>query len=280
MTSNDVQRLKNDLLVEFGLFLAPLEELVRSTPAPTVDQCRSAVRRYIEGQSAWSAAVRKFRKQISYPNLPPGFLDLFHLDYEITGPTPYTTSAHLYAISGQIDVPSILASLNETLKKMRAKVYAHLDAIPVVWEAEVFKGTSPLAVYFRIKEVMGTAKTRIDYADRYMKDDIFPLYLRDLDRGLSIRLITKRGDNTHGVTHLHPVAILAKAEFRAFELIEVSPKNMHDRKLRVDDQIFVIGSGVSTGGKPPEYANEFAPADSSPTGHAEFDAVIASGTVV
>jgi hypothetical protein len=152
--------------------------------------------------------------------------------------------------------------------------------IPVVWEAEVFKGTSPLVVYFRIKEVMGTAKLRIDYADRYMKDDIFPLYLRDLDRNLSIRLITTKGDNIYGATHLRQVVTLAKAEFRAFELIEVSPKKLHYRRLRVDDQIFVIEPSISTGGKPAEYANEFAPADSSPAGHAEFDAVIASGTVV
>lgn len=186
----------------------------------------------------------------------------------------------LYDFTRPIDVPKIVGSLKSTMDQMKTLVYGYLDMIPVEWEAETFDGTSPLAVYFRTREVLSTAKSRVDYFDRYMNRDIFDLYLRDLPSNLSIRLVTTRGTGDYGVVHLEPVARLAKAELQSFQLVEVDPKNMHDRKLRIDDQIFVIGSGITLGAKHPEHANEFAPADSSPKGHAELDALIRSGTLI
>ena len=109
---------------------------------------------------------------------------------------------------------------------------------------------------------------------------MFPLYLRDLDKNLEIKLITTKGKADYGVMHLQPVATLAMAEFPNFQLIQVDWKNIHGRKLRVDNQIFLIDPTITPAGIPQSYSNEFALADSTQAGHDTLDELIRKGTVI
>jgi hypothetical protein len=124
---------------------------------------------------------------------------------------------------------------------------------------------------------MATATRRIHYLDRYLDTDFFHLYMRDLNRGLEIRLSTTKGKASYGVANVSSVSRLAAVEFANYQLIECMPADLHDRNLRVDDFVFFLGPSAKDAGTQP---TNFSPADDSPMGHAVLDAIMARGCVV
>jgi len=118
---------------------------------------------------------------------------------------------------------------------------------------------------------------RIHYFDRYLKKDIFPLFLNEVSREIEIRLITTRGNQNFGVHHLTPVSNLARQEVTNYQLIEVSQSDLHDRNLRVDDSFFSLGPGVDRAGMA---LTNFNPSDSTATGHQSLDSLISRGAVI
>ncbi len=98
-----------------------------------------------------------------------------------------------------------------------------------------------------------------------------------MENTVSIRLVTTAGNAQYGVASVAAVSNLARRQFNDYQLIEVSPNDLHDRNLRVDDQIFSLGPGVARAGMA---LTNFGPSDSSLEAHNEFDRIIASGRVV
>jgi hypothetical protein len=125
-----------------------------------------------------------------------------------------------------------------------------------------------------IRDAMMTARSRIHYFDRYLSADFFPLYMRDLSRAIEIRLVTTAGDNDFGVQNVGPLAKLAAVEFGNFQLIRCEPSDMHDRNLRIDNNIFFLGPSVNAAGRSP---TNFALSDSTPKGHLVLDAILSKG---
>jgi hypothetical protein len=272
----DVVRLKNEFIMEFALWIAPVEEIARQPDEPTLDAFRLAIVRFDQGTHSWNQSVQRFRQQVQYPLIPPGLGSVYSYAHDQIG----SIYSGLYSKGVANGLTERKEYLRQLLDQIKNEFLGHMDMIPVTWDAEMFSGESPLTAHLRIKDVIKTAKNRVHYSDRYMRDDVFPLYLRDLDRNLEITLVTTRGNAGYGVIHLLPVATLAKAEFPNFHLIQVDQKDMHGRKLRIDDQVFLIDSGITPGGKPQPYPNEFAPADSTQAGHDALDDLIRNGTVV
>lgn len=79
------------------------------------------------------------------------------------------------------------------------------------------------------------------------------------------------------MTDVLPVARLAAGEFADFQLLEAQPANLHDRHLRIDDTVFFLGTSIKDAGTQP---TTFSPTDSSASGHAILDSIIAAGTQV
>ena len=129
----------------------------------------------------------------------------------------------------------------------------------------------------RIKEALVSVRERLHYFDRYLKMDFFPLFLQSVDRNVSIRLVTTTGNAQYGVAAVTAVSRLAAQEFSDFQLIEVAPANLHDRNLRVDNEIFSLGPGVDRAGM---CLTNFGPSENSMEAHNEFDRIIAGGRVV
>jgi hypothetical protein len=132
-------------------------------------------------------------------------------------------------------------------------------------------------LYLKIKEATDTVKKRFEYFDRYLKPDFFQLFLGSIDSRVSIKLITTTGKSQYGVNGVIAVAKLVAKEFADFQFIEVSPAVLHDRNLRLDDQIFSLGPGVDRAGIA---LTIFGPTDSSDGAHEGLDKIIASGNVV
>jgi hypothetical protein len=97
---------------------------------------------------------------------------------------------------------------------------------------------------------------------------------------MAVTLVTTAGHsgpNAYGVAAVAPISNLVRQEFNNYRLVEVDRNVIHDRNLRVDDQVFTLGPGVDRAGMA---LTNFGPADSSSTAHGHFDDIIAKGTVI
>jgi hypothetical protein len=56
-----------------------------------------------------------------------------------------------------------------------------------------------------------------------------------------------------------------------------SSVSLHDRNLRIDDAVFFLGTSIKDAGTQP---TNFTPANSTPTGHAVLDGIMAKGTLI
>ena len=84
-------------------------------------------------------------------------------------------------------------------------------------------------------------------------------------------------NQNYGVGAVSPVSILAAQEFTSFQLIQVNPSDLHDRNLRIDDQIFTLGPSVDRAGMA---LTNFGPTESTDNAHSEFDRIISIGRVI
>ena len=101
--------------------------------------------------------------------------------------------------------------------------------------------------------------------------------MASVENTVSIRLVTTAGSAQYGVVSVAAVSNLARQQFVDYQLIEVAPADLHDRNLRVDDQIFSLGPGVDRAGMA---LTNFGPSDSSPEAHDQLDLIIKNGRVV
>ena len=162
-------------------------------------------------------------------------------------------------------------------EKAKENFSRFLGDVPVQWEPEIFEANTPFTSYLRIKQCFAVVNVRIHYFDRYLKPEFYQLFLSSLGKSVEIRLVTTTGKSGYGIKAVTPVSGLFRKEFSDYELIEVDPERIHDRNLRVDNQIFTLGPGVDRVG----FAlTNFGPSDVSSSAHSALDEIIAEGSVV
>ena len=167
---------------------------------------------------------------------------------------------------------------NKNLKRVRLVNYAlsQIENIPIDWEPEIFPANTPFTAYLRIREAAITTKARFHYFDRYLRPEFFRLFVYELHRSIQIRIVTTVGNSSYGFKGVEDISNLVRQEYSDYKLIEVDPKLMHDRNLRIDDMIFTLGPGVDRAGVA---VTNFGPSDSSHAAHLAIDQIIQNGTV-
>lgn len=264
---------KSQLIYEFGILIQPLEELARAQQPPSPDACRIAIAQVRGGDNAWRQQVTEFTTFASDISFIQERADISHVPERCWG-----------ALNGIINDPvlrndpdQLKERVEQEVANARERFFDYIDRIPIEWEPVVFEANTPFTSYLRIKESIVSVKDRLHYFDRYLKPDFFTLFLASVENTVSIRLVTTAGDPRYGVASVAAVSNLAGQQFADYQLIEVAPANLHDRNLRVDDQIFSLGPGADRAGMA---LTNFGPADNSPEAHNGFDLIIAGGTVV
>ena len=154
---------------------------------------------------------------------------------------------------------------------------AAVNRVPIEWSPQLLAEQTPFSTALRIRDAMRRATSRVHLFDRYLDASVFELYVRELDRAIEIRLVTTHGRPDFGVENLLTLSRLAASEFRNYQLIECTSADMHDRNLRVDDQVFSLGPSVKDAGKRP---TNFLLGDCSPAGHQLLDDILAKGKLI
>lgn len=259
---------RTTLLIHLGQALAPIRSLVDAIPPPPSSAYRVLAAQFEPDISKWENEYGQyatvggvyFRRERDELKFQCGSL------YKWIG------------LCGDIIDPTEAQLKLREMLEMHEKSFVNLiHKIPVEWEPQLSAAKTPFTTCLMIGDAISGARRRLDYFDRYLDQDFMALYLRRLDRSVVVRLITTAGNAQFGVANVQALAKMAAQEFVSFQLIQSTPSDLHDRNLRVDDQVFSLGTSTNSAGKHP---TNFTPGDSTPHGHQVLDQIIASATVI
>ena len=264
---------KNRLILEFGVLIQPFEDLLNYNEPPTIHHYRIAIAKVQGGDPKWRLTVRDFVKFAEDVIFHKENQDISHV------PERFCNLVNEFINNSELidDLNELRTRFRNNFKEAKCSLFEFVDRIPIQWEPEIFEANTPFTAYLRINECVVTARRRLHYFDRYLKAAFFQLFLENLGREVEIRLVTTLGTKRHGVTGVKEISDLARQEFNNYQLIQVSPDIMHDRNLRIDDNIFTLGPGVDRAGVA---LTNFGPSDSSQAAHHQFDSIITNGTVI
>jgi len=240
---------------------------------PVVDEYRIAVAKVNAGDGSWRLGVKEYATFADDLILNEEFQRLSHVAERFMFKV-----RDLLADKEIIkDLELLQLTFSESLDETKADFFELVSQIPVTWEPEIFAANTPFTSYLRIKEALLIVKKRFEYYDRYLKPEFFDLFISKLKKTISIRLIITKGNKYYGVKGVAAISDLIRKEYSDYKLIEVSPDVLHDRNLRVDDNIFSLGPGADGAGMK---LTNFGPTDSSQQAHAELNKVINSGKII
>lgn len=260
---------RDQLIHQLGILLAPLYDLCRDGSSATPAAFRMAVAKVQAGDSAWRATVRSFTTFAPDIVFNHEYQDISHVPERLWGRIkPYLEDPNLVG-----DTSALKDRICRDLTNARESFFRLVEQVPVEWEPVTFDANTPFTSYLRIREAFALIRYRVHYFDRYLKPDFFSLFLQDVPRSTEVRLIT----TASGVNAVRAVSELARQEYSDYRLLEIEPATMHDRNLRIDEQVFSLGPGVDRAGTA---LTNFGPGDSTPDSHASFDGLIARARVV
>lgn len=272
METEDKVQQKVMLIKEFWLLFSPLEELAKSDSTPDIRAYRDVFAKLAAGKDIFYDRVRKFATIGDVPykhesNNIIGTIVRFDSNYQNLIDKAKTT-----------DLDQFFNKFKTDLETVEYYIINQIDQIRVDLGAKNIQANTPFTAHICILNYMLNARKRLDYIDRYLNSDFFYLYLKNLDRSITIRLVTTEGNGKYsGVKNVKYISDLCRQEFKDYKLIQLDEKYFHDRYLRIDDMIFTIGTGVSKAGT---YPTCLTIHDNSPQAHNEIDGLINNGIVI
>ncbi len=265
---------KNRLIVEFGILIQPFKELALSQAVPEVEDYRKAFAKVYSGTSQFRAQVTGFAT-FNDVRFVAEESDISHVEERLR-----LKYKNLSEIVKQTSINELHKMFIQDFENMKSEFIDKVDSIPIDWQPTIFQANTPFTTYLCMLDCIANVRQHLHYFDRYLNLDFFSLYLRNLDRSTSIRLVTTKGNNGKngfGVDRINRVSDLCRQEFNDYKLIQLEQTDFHDRNLRIDEQIFTIGPGTAKAGTMP---TNFGPADSSPQAIKILDDLIAIGKVI
>jgi len=270
---NEKANQRQNVVFEFGILIQPYVELQQKNVPPTADEYRIAVAKVNAGDPNWRLGVKEYAT----------FADDLVFNTERRR-LSHVAERFMSKIGNLLDDRKMLNDLvllqqtfSRSLDETKAEFFELVSQIPVTWEPEIFAANTPFTSYLRIKEALLIVKERFEYYDRYLKPEFFDLFISKLEKTISLRLVTTKGNKYYGVNGVAAVSALIRKEYSDYKLIEVTPDVLHDRNLRIDGNIFSLGPGAEGAGIK---LTNFGPTDSSQQAHTELDKVINSGKII
>lgn len=264
---------KSQLIYEFGILIQPFEQLARLSGTPTLNDYRIAIAKVQSGDGAWRQKVKEFTTFALDIFFSQEHQDISHVPERCWGELKRVINDQTL----QNEPGKVKEAFDKVVENARKRFFEYIERVPIEWEPVVFEANTPYTSYLRIKESFVSVERRLHYFDRYLKPEFFVLFLATIARDIQIKLVTTQGNSTYGVASVLPVSRLASQEFSDYQLIQVTPNDLHDRNLRVDNNIFSLGPGVDRAGMA---LTNFGPADNSAEAHKVFDNIIADGRIV
>jgi hypothetical protein len=181
-------------------------------------------------------------------------------------------------LAGNVDIKGLATEI----KKVAAVVFDAIYSIPVPIESSIHEAHTPFSTYCLAKDMCSTARTRIDWMDRYFDSTLFGRYFTDTPATTAITLVTwpesrcsgrkdqQRYADFMGVSKLF-------AEERGPERYRLlTAEDFHDRRLRCDDKMVHLGDSIKDLGKNSTFT--ISRLDSTDDNRRHFDDAIKGAT--
>ena len=270
---NNKARERDELIMELGILIQPIVELVGANEPASVDEFRVAIAKVHAGDEMWRGSAKRLASFASDVFMNTQFQKLSHVVERFLR----NVDTMISEVANSNDLNQLQIACSKEVDRMQEDFYQCLSEIPIEWEPEIFAANTPFTAYFKIKDAISTASSRMHYFDRYLRPKFFDLFLRDIDRSIELRLVTTAGNGKYGTSGVWAISVLATKEFLDYKLIEVPPDVFHDRNLIVDTNVFSLGPGTD---RAAFALTNFGPSDSSQTAQLEFKKIIDGGTVI
>jgi hypothetical protein len=168
--------------------------------------------------------------------------------------------------------------LADALDRAYAEALDILMRVPIEWTPVRFQKGERLSATLHLGRLIRAARKRVEIFDRYLDRSLID-FLDDLPRTVRIRLVTTPGlGKSYGAEPLTSLAAIAATQYPDFHLISVDPATLHQRCIRIDDQIFRSDQSFR------DLALQDGPLLSAAVADAaadrELDGIIASGQVI
>ncbi|GJL49740.1 MAG: hypothetical protein NPIRA01_09670 [Nitrospirales bacterium] len=266
---NNKARQRHEVVMEFGILIQPIVDLVVANTPPAINQYRVAAAKVQAGDGMWRGSVRKLA------SFGPDIL--MNAEFQKIS---HTVERFLRNINNLIsdaaksnDTDKLQTVCKNEVDRTKEDFYECLAEIPVEWEPEIFPANTPFTAYMKIKDAILTASSRVHYFDRYLPTNFFDLFLRDIERNIELRLVTTKS----GISNVREVSEIAMKEFDNYQLIEVDPSKLHDRNLIIDTSVFSLGPSIDRAGFAP---TNFGPSENSDAAQSELAQILLVGKIV
>ncbi|MFC1552487.1 hypothetical protein ACFL6P_07985 [Candidatus Latescibacterota bacterium] len=270
---NQKAQQREQLIMEFGILIQPFVDLTAKSSPPEISDYRIARAKVQAGDSQWRLIAKDYCTFADDVFMHEEYQKISHVNERFIS----FISPHIDGLKGSRTLASLQSLCESALSKLRENFIKYISEVSVNWEPEIFAANTPFTAYLRIKDSLSSVNERLHYFDRYLKVEFYEIFLRNIDRNIEIRLVTTSGNSNYGVSSVRAVSDIVKQEFTNYQLIEVSPNDLHDRNLRVDDSVFNLGPGIDRAGIA---LTNFNPADNSTEALVAFDAIIGTGNII
>jgi hypothetical protein len=138
-----------------------------------------------------------------------------------------------------------LARIRSEFNSVLADLVEAINAMPVDVPDMILPANSPFQAYRLFRSLCSGAKRRIDLFDPYVDASVYYRYLSDLQPDVDVRIITDENCMKNAAVRDRIVAVSQVfAQERPDHYWLLVAKSLHDRHLRVDDELFHLGGSL------------------------------------
>ncbi len=257
---------RDELLTGLGLLIDPIRRLVVEPEDPT------KMIPYIRSQ--FQTDLENFRQLVVDYCRPGKFRFEVELDKILRELNSFSE------FLGEIVYQELREGAKIKFPRHVKMVHEAIRSVPCENIGTILPATSPLQTYFQIRSLTSVAGSQIDIFDPYLDADVFHRYLRQIQNGVSLRVITSekimvvsRPKEIRRRDEIVSVSELFAAERPQHYGLFVS-KQQHDRHLRIDGTIYHLGGSMKDASKNDPFT--ISTLDPTQSNHLFLDSVIKS----
>jgi hypothetical protein len=262
------KRQQAEILFQAGQLFGPMLKMVENPESYDQDERTRILARYFADVQRF---VGNFREFI---NGEPGHI------YE----GQYFKAMERIGPFGSIAGLSSFEHLADAVKALSAAVFDAIYSIPVPIDSSIHEAHTPFSTYCLVKAMCSTARARIDWMDRYFDATLFGRYFVDVPETSVITLVTWPESRCTGAkdrqryTDFMGVSRLYALERGPDKYRLMTAEDFHDRRLRCDDKMLLLGDSIKDLGKNSTFTTSRL--DDTDDNRRNFDEAIARATEV
>lgn len=256
------------MLFKLGQFLGPIMKVVESPASYDRDERTRILARLYSESNAFSQLVNAFVRgeQGHYYSAQH---ELIHLAINMFNPPVF---------KGDADD----GVLREVVNRVSTMIQEAILSIPIPVDSTIHEARTPFSTYCLLKDLCPTVKAQVVWLDRYFDQTIFHRFFTEVPKIARVTLVTlpassltsKKDKDRH--TEFMDVSELFAIERGTQGYRLVANATFHDRWLRCDERLFMLGGSIKDLAKPFTISR----LDSSPDNQRQFDEAVNNGTEV